>query len=128
MSTKIRCAECNCLPSECAASLSQSSCPNCNRHSCCCWEAIHSSLINHRAISAPVFNNELKSRGSDDQCYISLAGYEECLLCGSIVTANNNAVHLLKEHPKEFKDTLTEALSETEARRIIKSISKLLNF
>lgn len=128
MSAKIRCADCNCLPSECAASLSQSSCPNCNRYACCCWEAIHSSPINHRNISAPVLNNELKSRDSDDQGYVSLAGCEECLLCESIVTANNNAVHLLKEHSKEFNDTLTESLGEVEARRVIKAISKLLNF
>lgn len=36
----IRCADCDCSPSECAASTSAIDCPNCRLESCCCWISI----------------------------------------------------------------------------------------
>ena len=38
---KIRCADCNCLPSECMTSLTPKGCPNCTWEECCCWAAAH---------------------------------------------------------------------------------------
>ena len=45
MSFEIKCADCNCLPSECKESLSSRDCPNCSLEVCCCWDSIHDTAI-----------------------------------------------------------------------------------
>ncbi len=39
---QIKCADCDCLPSECKQSKSPKDCLNCTWQECCCWNAIHS--------------------------------------------------------------------------------------
>lgn len=39
---QVKCADCDCLPSECKTSKSPKDCPNCTLDECCCWNAINS--------------------------------------------------------------------------------------
>jgi len=40
---QIKCANCDCFPSECKVSNSAKECPNCTWDECCCWETISKS-------------------------------------------------------------------------------------
>ncbi len=40
----LRCADCNCNPGECRASVSPSRCPRCILEECCCWPLVHEEL------------------------------------------------------------------------------------
>ncbi len=37
----MKCADCNCLPEECARSKSDKECVNCSLEKCCCWYIIN---------------------------------------------------------------------------------------
>jgi hypothetical protein len=38
---QIKCADCDCLPSDCMNSPNRKECGNCKLEECCCWEEIH---------------------------------------------------------------------------------------
>jgi len=37
---QIKCSDCNCIPHECANSVSPLECPYCSLDKCCCWDTV----------------------------------------------------------------------------------------
>ena len=54
---QIKCADCNCLPSECKVSKSGKACPNCTWEECCCYVAIENGR-DIRANDMPILEFE----------------------------------------------------------------------
>ncbi len=50
---QIKCADCECLPSECKVSKSANVCPNCTWEECCCYNPIENGKDN-RANDKPI--------------------------------------------------------------------------